>query len=527
MFATFAFLTVLSGGPEFAIPKVIAATAFRNGYGFVLKEVTIPPSGEVYVRDLDFPVSGTLWFAPAAGTSVSEVTLTYIEEDAMTSEAGTLDDLMLLNLGKTVELGVFQYGDSRMRTIRGKLRSNTLDTVTIEVGGKVQMIPRQWVQTVTVDASAETKLTTKVRRPVLRVRGRAGGGKLYTVGLLQGLAWSPAYHLDITDPKMMKLTMKATVLNAVADFERIDLGMVSGFPEVSQIGNQDPLTQGVQAIFDVAQKFTRPPSAFPNYGGTTGGGTTGGFGGGQGGGGFMPPGITRVNYDPTDNSLIVQGDDKDIRDLEQLITASQHNDLFVYTARGVTMKRLDRTYLVIQESEAEYDYRFVADTAQQIGPATTIKSLVFTNKTPLPWTDAPAMIVHGEQLVGQSPMPYTVAGDEAEVRIGLATTVHVVAQSEEVDRERNARTINSSVWDLVRMRDTVTVTNLDPGPVIVRVRRTVNGRVTVSSDKSQWKQSPVIADGLNTVGNGQWEVELKPGEKRDLTVDYENLFRIR
>jgi hypothetical protein len=77
------------------------------------------------------------------------------------------------------------------------------------------------------------------------------------------------------------------------------------------------------------------------------------------------------------------------------------------------------------------------------------------------------------------------------------------------------------------MRDTVTVTNLDPGPVIVRVRRTVNGRVTVSSDKGQWKQSPVIADGLNTVGSGQWEVELKPGEKRDLTVDYENLLRIR
>jgi general secretion pathway protein D len=74
-----------------------------------------------------------------------------------------------------------------------------------------------------------------------------------------------------------------------------------------------------------------------NQGGNFGGGGQqgGGLGGGgqqggqQGGGigsatglpgqGIMPPGITRVMYDPTDNSLIVQGDDAAIRELELLI----------------------------------------------------------------------------------------------------------------------------------------------------------------------------------------------------------------
>jgi general secretion pathway protein D len=64
-------------------------------------------------------------------------------------------------------------------------------------------------------------------------------------------------------------------------------------------------------------------------GGGLGGQGQGGPGGQQGGGvgsatglpgqGFMPPGITRVTYDPTDNSLIVQGDDASIRELELLI----------------------------------------------------------------------------------------------------------------------------------------------------------------------------------------------------------------
>jgi general secretion pathway protein D len=64
-------------------------------------------------------------------------------------------------------------------------------------------------------------------------------------------------------------------------------------------------------------------------GGNQGGGNQLGGGGGQGGigdatgltggVGFVPQGITRVAYDPTDNSLIVQGTDEAIRELEQLI----------------------------------------------------------------------------------------------------------------------------------------------------------------------------------------------------------------
>ena len=532
MIATFVCMAALSQGPEFVTPRVIAATAFRNGYGFVLKEITIPESGEVYVKDLDFPVNGTFWFAPGEGTSVSSVRMTYVEEEEIKDEAGTINDILLLNVGRPVELGLIRFGETKIKTMKGTLRAISERTVTLESGGKVQMIPREWVQTVTLSSSTgATKMTTKVRTPVLHVKGRGGSkGTLYTVGLLRGLSWSPAYYLDISDPKTVKLTMKANVINNVADFENIELGMVSGFPEVSQLNEEDPLTTGVRKIFELSQRYSQPPSAFPDYRGTTGG-TTGGFGGGGLGGtregGFVPRGITSVAFDPTDNSLIVQGAEKAIRDLEQQISASQVNDLFVYTTAGMTLKRMDRCYLVIQESEAEYEYRYVADTGLETAPVTVIKSLVFTNKTQLPWTDAPAMMVNKGRLVGQSPMPYTVVGDEAEVRIGRATTVHVVAKSEEVGRELSARTISNSHWDLVKMRDTVTVTNLDPGTVIVRVRRTVNGRVTASSDNGSWKQSPVIADGMNTVGNGQWEVELKPGEKKDLTVEYENFVRIR
>lgn len=66
-------------------------------------------------------------------------------------------------------------------------------------------------------------------------------------------------------------------------------------------------------------------------GGQFGGGGLGGgqFGGGglgggaqlqlQGGQGFIPSGIDRIIYDPTDNSLIVQGDDNAIQQLERII----------------------------------------------------------------------------------------------------------------------------------------------------------------------------------------------------------------
>jgi general secretion pathway protein D len=85
--------------------------------------------------------------------------------------------------------------------------------------------------------------------------------------------------------------------------------------------------------------FVLPGDGSPAQGGALGGPGGGQGGGNQGGGlggggqnqggvgsvtglpgtGFMPQGITRVTYDPTDNSLIVQGDDAAIRELELLI----------------------------------------------------------------------------------------------------------------------------------------------------------------------------------------------------------------
>lgn len=60
-------------------------------------------------------------------------------------------------------------------------------------------------------------------------------------------------------------------------------------------------------------------------GGGAGGGAAGGGAGGAGGSalqagtGFTPDGIRRVTYDPTDNSLIVEGDDEAIQQLRQLV----------------------------------------------------------------------------------------------------------------------------------------------------------------------------------------------------------------
>lgn len=65
-------------------------------------------------------------------------------------------------------------------------------------------------------------------------------------------------------------------------------------------------------------------------GGGFGGGGNGGFGGGAGGGGgqgggnfrggFIPPGIDLVSFDPTDNSLLVQGTEEAIAALQRMIT---------------------------------------------------------------------------------------------------------------------------------------------------------------------------------------------------------------
>src|SRR5690606_29408649 len=66
-------------------------------------------------------------------------------------------------------------------------------------------------------------------------------GKVFMVSLEKGLTWAPAFALDITDPKKLKLTAKATAINDLEDVINGDLRFVTGFPNMRFAGTIDPL----------------------------------------------------------------------------------------------------------------------------------------------------------------------------------------------------------------------------------------------------------------------------------------------
>ncbi|HXH61449.1 MAG TPA: hypothetical protein VNI20_08830 [Fimbriimonadaceae bacterium] len=526
MIATLACFALVGPKLTFVEPKIVGMTAFRNGYGFVLKEIDLPASEEVYVREPQGATEGTLWFAPAKNTHVSEVTLTYIDDESIKRDAGTLSDLLYLNVGNEVEVSVMQPGVKEMYPVRGLLRSMSAQMLTMEVKGRLQTIPRNWVQAVSLDpATANTQFETKVRTPVLRIRTTDNTpGKVYVVGLIKGLPWSPAYYIDVSDPRRAKLTMRATVMNGIGDFKGIDLGMVSGFPVVSRLGSEDPLTNAARRIFTLAQSYTPPPTLFPES--SPGPMFGAGGGAGMGGAGFGPGAIQGVPYDASDTTLTTREKDKARLELGFQATASEHNELFVYAIKGVSMNLADRSYFVIQETEADYDFVYTADTGTMSGDTTVLRSLVLPNKTTLPWTDAPAMIVHQGELVGQAPMPYTVVGDDAEILLGRTTIVHATSDSKEIGRVSHAREEKNVVYDLIQFQDTVTLTNFGKEPATVRVSRQTNGKATKVSDGGTADSMPVNNDSLNSNSSVKWEVTVKPGEKKTLQVEYEKYVRV-
>lgn len=159
------------------------------------------------------------------------------------------------------------------------------------------------------------------------------------------------------DPKVVyDFVMKGETIDPMAELQELnryrDATMqLGGFkPSTPTSGNNSDFT-GVTTYPGSDASMRQAPSVAPPMGQQTGngvllpgetarqlqpgGGGPGGGAGGQGltgGQGFVPEGIDRVIYDPTDNSIVVQGTDEAIRLLQQRIA------LFDVAPRQVLIK---------------------------------------------------------------------------------------------------------------------------------------------------------------------------------------------
>lgn len=185
-----------------------------------------------------------------------------------------------------------------------------------------------------------------------------------------------------------------------------------------------------------------PPGGGQGRGGFGGGQGGGGFGGGQGGfgqggggfggqggfnlqggQGFVPQGIDQVTYDPTDNSLIVQGTDEAIAELQRLIT------MFDVAPKQVTIKVEFITTSNSVASSLGFDWTYERGpvfTGTRPGTFARAGDPIFLNwSTGNVVTRMRMLLQHGNGRVVQAPIVRTLNNQPASVQQNVLTTIFV------------------------------------------------------------------------------------------------------
>lgn len=479
---------------ETLTPRVASASLFKNGYAVVIREVPVTQSGEITIESLPPVVNGTLWLIPSEGIVLRSATQSRIisQEEA---PASSIDEILFANIGKRLE---FSLTDKRI--ITGVLLGMAGPLVVINEGPQSQRVVMK--SAITEIASPEGALVWRVPRKtqiaVLRVTLDAiKPGKLSLLSLERGITWSPAYSVDISDGKRLRLTAKATVLNDLADLNQAEIRLVTGFPNLPFLHLLDPLTSG--------QSLDQFVNALLSLGAPQ---DLRGRGAGLA---MQQAGAAQAPSAP------------------EPVMGLPAEDLFFYHLKNVTLKKGDRAYYVLLSSESEYQHIYetvFGDTIQgRMGtapeePNDVWHTLRFKNASGQPLTTSIATIIKNGEVMGQDTLSYTSAGAETKVKMTKALDVRAEGSEEELARQRNALDVRGVSYDLVTVRGTIRIRSFKSEEIKMEVRKFLMGSEVQADNNGKITTIATDLRAINPQQKIEWSLNIKPGEEKRLTYSF-------
>jgi hypothetical protein len=501
MIATLAVCAVLTaqGAPTF---KVSAASLFKNGYAVVTREVPLTGTN-VMVEGLPTGSLGTMWITATPGVLLEEVVRTEREVENENPIA-SLDELLAANKDRTLTIA---YGDDKKET--GIVRSVTGTVLVLENSDGIFAIPKNQVQRVTGPGLTwSTKTKSKVAG--LRIKSRISGSnpKLYIVSLERGVTWAPAYSVDISDEKKLRLVSKATILNDLADIDNIELRLITGFPNLPWMSYLDPLTSGmsVDQFVNMMMNVGTPRDA-----------------------GMAAPGAAMSQNAMRADRRSTFDEAFSIPDLPGVMA----EDLFFYRLPGVNLKKGERGYYILFKSESDYQHVYTWNVPDAItandyrglpeGPGDVWHSLKFKNTSERPFTTAPATTFKNGEILGQDMLYYVSPGADALVRITKALDVRAEGSEEEVERQRLA--INQPsigmYFDLVTVKGTLVIKNRKADKVKLEITKEMTGEVTAADGDPKISKTAKGLKDTNSRALIEWSKEVASGDSLTLTYTYQ------
>lgn len=504
-----ASLLALSLAPTVAEPKIVAASLFKNGYAVVVREVDIPESGEVLIMEPRQSVLGTLWITGAKGTAIKSVVNTILYEKIKVSQ-DSLSDILSLNIGKQIVITTTGQKNGEVEIFEGAVRSVTQFLVIFDQidNSRIVFTKERVIQIASKTGDLVYQVESATPQRALRIQA-TGKGKAFVLSLERGLTWIPSYHVDISDAKHLKLTSKATVLNDLEGFEKIDIKLITGFPNIRFLSASDPLTnqQTVDSVVAGLMQMTSPTGdasiAFQNAG-------------------SQMAGISRFGLADSFAS--------------PLSTGEKLEDLFFTTIPNVSLRDGERGYFVQFQEEASYRHVYTLDLAdtgwmnQRQGSGQLYEpykpevwhTLEFNNPSDNPLTTGTVTTFKNGEIIGQDLLEYTSPKSTGTIKITKALDVRAEVVEEEVERQLQAipATKNSLAYDLVSAEGTIQIVNMKSEDVTLVITKSLAGEVTNASHDGAIKKNKTGLRSNNPSSEIKWSITVKRGKTMDLTYRY-------
>jgi hypothetical protein len=349
-----------------------------------------------------------------------------------------------------------------------------------------------------------------------------------------GLRWIPTYRLNIVPehPKhLANLAMQAEFLNEAEDLDNVPIDIVVGVPSFRFQETPSPLV--LEATMRNLLQKSAP--ALMNQNMLLG----------------QQISLSNSNFDARSGERRglqggqVPGGDEQL--LPEDLSAAGAQDLFVYNLPALKLHKGQRAALPILTADVPYRDLYTWDfheTRSDLGVAPArrnVKSplqisenkvwhqLVLTNNTRIPWTTGPAMILQGNQPLGQDLLTYTSPGAEVRLPVTVAVDLRGTVTDEETGRKLNDMNINGYNYARISKSATLTLSNRKATAAEVEITFRTGGRATDASNDGKITLRPHSPEdwldyqGASAVNNSStvlWKATLQPGESMAPTVTY-------
>ena len=543
-------------------------TIFKDGHAFVVHQGRLPvdANGQVVLDRLPSPVLGTFW--PYSADHEVKLAAVTASRRPVRGEQTAIDlrGLLEANPGAMVDL-VDLDGQTISGRIRGMPERPVDELEALEVrpagdlvptkGGVVLLetaqgvlaLPLERIRSASFKNTPAPKYASESFRNLLTLAfswPTSGPRREIEVGMAyvqKGLRWIPSYKVTIGGAGKARVQLQATLVNELADLDDVTANLVVGVPTFVFKGTVDPmaLQQAVAQLGDYFDGQSASSVAMSNA-------LMSQFAGKEG---IRLRGETRNDLTPDVGP--------------EVVSSERDEDLFVFTVKGVTLKKGQRMVMPIAEYEFAYrdvyvldlpfappmEVRANANDAQQremarlLGAPRFTHVLRLTNSGRQPLTTAPALISSGDRVLGQGMMSYTAPGAECDLTLTTAVDIKVTKSDKESGRITGALTVDGSTYLRVSLDGAIAITNRRDQAVDIEVKRSVLGHADAAGQMGKvamvnayeegssvaqppwwgWYGWPGWWGAVNGVGQFSWKTKVDPGKSLTLTYKWHYFWR--